>query len=405
MKTAKTLITLGEVEVNNDPYSASSEAALAQSLDSTSHGRLANGIDALCEMFRASLRADLCLIALTDSDASVGKARSATAVHLCLADGSRGRSALGARLMLRPADAAVVYHCASSNLQPTAGPHEDIDVGSNEARKRLAALADLLDISSMMTVPLGEGEACIGRVYVGSNKKRYSSRDILPLCRAVRHACSLIESVRLAERLAKEVAFQERRRVSRDLHDSAMQPYIGLKLGLEAMRRRLRGTEAASDLDELVKIARDGIGELRQYAVNLKKADAYRQIASLLPAVRTQARKFAELYGIDARVVAETDIPVSALLQNEVMHIVREGLSNIRRHTCAERATINLRRAHGRLLLELVNDKARQAAKQKFYPRSIGERATELGGRVSVRQRAGDRTVVAVELPLHGVGQ
>jgi signal transduction histidine kinase len=257
----------------------------------------------------------------------------------------------------------------------------------------------------MMTVPLGEGEACIGRVYVGSNKKRYSSRDILPLYRGARHACSLIESVRLAERLAKQVAFQERRRVSRDLHDSVMQPCIGLKLGLEAMRRRLRGTEAASDLDELVKIARDGISELRQYAVNLKKAEAYRQIASLLPAVRTQARKFAELYGIDAQVVAETDIPVSALLQNEVMHIVREGLSNIRRHTCAEHATINLHEAHGRLLLELVNDKARQAAKQNFYPRSIGERATELGGRVSVRHRAGDRTVVAVELPLHGAGQ
>jgi signal transduction histidine kinase len=137
----------------------------------------------------------------------------------------------------------------------------------------------------------------------------------------------------------------------------------------------------------------------------LKKAEAYRQIASLLPAVRTQARKFAELYGIDAQVVAETDIPVSALLQNEVMHIVREGLSNIRRHTCAEHATINLHEAHGRLLLELVNDKARQAAKQNFYPRSIGERATELGGRVSVRHRAGDRTVVAVELPLHGAGQ
>jgi signal transduction histidine kinase len=61
------------------------------------------------------------------------------------------------------------------------------------------------------------------------------------------------------------VAFQERRRISRDLHDSAVQPYIGLKLGLEAMRCRFRRTELARDLDELIKIASDGIGELRQY--------------------------------------------------------------------------------------------------------------------------------------------
>jgi signal transduction histidine kinase len=117
------------------------------------------------------------------------------------------------------------------------------------------------------------------------------------------------------------------------------------------------------------------------------------------------ARKFAEFYGIEAQVIAQTDIPVSARLQNEVMQILREGLSNIRRHTRAERAIINLREQQGRLFLELINDKARQAAKQEFYPRSIGERAIELGGRVDVRHGAGNRTVVAVELPLHRVGQ
>jgi DNA-binding CsgD family transcriptional regulator len=128
------------------------------------------------------------------------------------------------------------------------------------------------------------------------------------------------------------VAFQERRRISRDLHDSAVQPYIGL--------------------------------ELRQYDVNLKKAEAHRQ---LVTAVRTQAKKFAEFHRIDAQVIAQTDIP----LQNEVMHIAREGLSNIRRHTCAERATINLREAQGHLFLELISDKAPQAAKRKFCPRQL----------------------------------
>ena len=364
-----------------------------------------NGIDALCEMLRASLQADLCLIALTDSQASAEKLHSATSVHLCSADGSAARSALGARLLLRPADGVVVYHRDNSNSRRTRRNHRDIDVGSNDARQRLAIFADLLGVSSMMTAPLGEGQACIGRVFLGSNKKRYSSRDILPLSHGARCACSLIESIQLPERLAKEMAFHERRRISRDLHDSAMQPYIALKLGLEAMHRRLRGTELASDLEELLRIASDGIGELRQYTADLKKTVAQKQVASLLAAVRMQARKFTEFYGIDAQVIAQTDIPVSAPLQNEVMHIVREGLSNIRRHTCAERATISLREAQGRLFLELINDKAREAAKQKFYPRSIGERATELGGRVSVRHSAGNRTVVAVELPLHGGAQ
>lgn len=383
--------------MSSESHRASEVVHHTQSPDKMPH----NGIDALCEMLRASLQADLCLLALTDLQPSAEKPHSATAVHLCLADGSGGRSALGARLLLRPADGAVVHSCRSSKARRT-GQRRDADIGSNEARQRLSALAGLLGVSSMMSVPLGEGEACIGRVYVGSSMDHYTSQDILPLRRGAQRACSLIASIQLAERLAKETAFHERRRISRDLHDSAMQPYIAVKLGLEAMHRRLRGTELAGDLEELLRIASDGIGELRQYVVDLKKTEGQKQVASLLAAIRAQARKFSDFYGIDAHVIAQADIPVSAPLRNEVIQIVREGLSNIRRHTCAERATISLREAQGRLFVELINDTAREADRRKFYPRSIGERATELGGRVNVRHGAGNRTVVAVELPLHG---
>jgi signal transduction histidine kinase len=364
-----------------------------------------NGIDALCAMLRIGFRADVCLIALTDAQARAEGLYSATAVHLCRADGSWARSALGARRMLRPLDGAVIWYCGRANPPRVERHHEDADVGNTEARERLAALGALLGVSSMMSVPLGEVEACIGRVYVGSNHSRYSSPEILRLQDGARQARGLINSVQLAERLAKRLAGLERRRISRQVHQSGIQPYVALKLGIEAMHRRLRGTPLAGDLEDLIKIANDGIGELRQYVSTLKNAKSSKPDTSLLSAVRTQARKFAEFHGIDADVRATADIPVSAPLHNEVMHIVREGLSNICRHTRAERATISLREARGRLFLELINDKGRQAASRKFYPRSIGERAAELGGRVSVSYGAGNRTVVAVELPLHGVGQ
>jgi signal transduction histidine kinase len=296
---------------------------------------------------------------------------------------------LGARLLLRPLDGPLLFNRPAAPLK-TSG-------------RRLTGLADLLEVNALLSVPLGSGESCIGRVYIGSKRQRYNDQDLVPLWEGVKHTCILIESIWLADRLARDVASQERRRISRDLHDSAIQPYIGLKLGLEAMRRRLRDSGAlAGELDELIKIARDGIGELRDYVGSLKKAEERKQVTSLLAAVRTQAKKFAEFYGIEAQVIAEGDIPVSAPMQNEIMHIVREGLSNIRRHTSAQRATISLREAQGQLLVELINDKARQASARSFFPRSIGERAKELGGRVSVRQRSGHRTVVAVELPLSG---
>lgn len=381
--------------MSEEGQSASTKRALVQSTDQASLGWLPNGVDALCEMFRASLHADICLIALTDDEL-----QSAGQLYMANGAGAHSPRALSARLMVRASDGPAIYMSSDSR-----GTDEQIDaeVGSDEARRRLAALAGTLRVSAMITVPLSDGDRCIGRLYLGSNKKRYSSRDILPISRGARYASSLIASIRFAEALAKEAAFQERRRISRDLHDSAMQPYIALKLGLEAMQRRLRGTPLAGELDELIKIANDGIGELRQYVVNLKNAAARKQLTSLLTAVRAQAKKFTEFYNIDAQVIAPTDISVSAPLRNDVIQIVREGLSNIRRHTAAERATINLREQRGCLLVEVINDNARREAKREFYPRSIGERATELGGRVSVRRGTGGRTVVAVELPLHQV--
>lgn len=360
---------------------------------------LSNGIDALAEMLRASLRADVCLIVLLDAHASEPRLYRAAALYLRTGAGS-AISGLGARPLIRSSDGPLVFNRRAKSC---GNRHREPGHGSAEARGRLTRLADILEVNSVLSVPLGSGDSCIGRMYIGSRQQRYTHRDLVPLWQGAKHACILIEGVWLADRLAREVASQERRRISRDLHDSAIQPYIGLKLGLEAMRRRLRGSaELAGDLDELIKIARDGIGELRDYVGSLKKAEASRQVTSLLAAVRMQAKKFAEFYGIDAQVIANGDIPVSAPLQQEVMHIVREGLSNIRRHTSAERATINLREAHGQLLVELINDKARQASKRGFFPRSISERAKDLGGRVRVQHRSGQRTVVAVELPLQG---
>lgn len=352
----------------------------------------ANGIDALCEIFRVGLRADLCLIALADAQANAYGVHSSGLPRLC--QGSTEHNRFDAPLLLLPADGPAVYHPESLRTG------SECSSAGKDAQQRLGALADMLGVSSMMSVPLRERNACIGRVYVGSNKQRYSSRDMSSFWQLTKHACSLIKRVRRAEGLIKSMASQERQRISGDVRETGMQPYVGLKLGLEAMRRRYPRAELATDLDDLIKIANDGIGELREYLKGLKKTKPRKQDTSLLTAVRTQAQKFAEFYGIPTQVIAQPDLPVNTPLHTDVLHILREGLSNIFRHTRAKRATIKVREARGRLFLELINDAAPHATRKKFHPRSIGERATDLGGRVRVRRGAGHRTVVAIELPL-----
>ena len=74
---------------------------------------------------------------------------------------------LAPRLMVRASDGPAIYMSSDAR-----GTDEQIDaeVGSDEARRRLAALAGMLRVSSLITVPLSDGDRCIGRLYVGSNR-------------------------------------------------------------------------------------------------------------------------------------------------------------------------------------------------------------------------------------------
>jgi signal transduction histidine kinase len=342
--------------------------------------QLARSIGALTEMVKACVGADACLIAIERAS-------------------PRHREVYG----MAPAAGRVTTAHVAQILLDT--PNETVILsGASPRRARasataLAAVAEILKAGSVICLPLGltaaKARLCVARV-----QHRYTSRSAAKLASLARQVSVLLEAICFGERLAIELARQERRQISRDLHDSAIQPYIGLKLGLEALRRRLGKDHAlGSDVDELIAIAAAGMGELREYVGVLSTSPGRKKAHCLLSAVRSEAKKFGTLYGIEATVVAPSDISVPPPMQHEIIQMVREGLANIRRHTTASHAAIHLHQADGKLTLEISNDNAGSRLQCRFSPRSIGERAAELGGRVQAERR-GRRTVVAVELPL-----
>ena len=78
---------------------------------------------------------------------------------------------------------------------------------------------------------------------------------------------------------------------------------------------------------------------------------------------------------------------------------MREGISNVCRHTAAKRAAVSLRCSDGMLRIEINNE---HGGKQPppFRPRSISERAIALGGSAFVSQGRFNDTIVYVEIPL-----
>ena len=201
--------------------------------------------------------------------------------------------------------------------------------------------------------------------------------------------------------LHAKIVADERQKISRDIHDSAVQPYIGLKLALEALARKVPPDHPLyKDIARLVDMTSMEIAGLRRYVKGLKgqPEPARETLGSVL---RVNAARFAELYDLKINVEVGDEAEVSDALADDIAHILGEALSNIRRHTNASFARVKLSCARQKLALEIVNLRDRGVALNVlFRPRSISERALALGGQCKVETGSGRYTVVSIEIPL-----
>jgi signal transduction histidine kinase len=378
-------------------------------------------IGSILEKLRAFYVADACVFVSIDPQTSEFRLRRADRRD----PGSGTRSEvidphLANQLVHLLGDQTVVYR--DPTLRPwrmssRSGVASDRKKGepNTDVGLALQTAANLLDASSFVTVPLRQRDKTLGRVYVTSRTSRSFDRtDAAFLAQVSEHVVSVLQHTRLIDRLATEAADQERKRIARDIHDSIIQPYIGLQMGLAGVRRRLSTdlsdvngndrallkivSDAASDTDRLIEMTANGISDLRGYVHVLReKGDSE---DSLMPALRRFAAKFTQATNIIVQVRADTDIQVDDRIGAEVFQVIVEGLSNIRRHTQSERAFIGLECSDKRLTLRVENDGTRGLVPEPFTPRSIAERAKSLGGRVHVETFGDAGTSVIVEIPL-----
>lgn len=259
-------------------------------------------------------------------------------------------------------------------------------------------LVDLLEADAFMTAPVALKNGT-GRIYVLSRTHRFRKADAQFLNQITAHAFPVIENVALLDQMASAAALQERKKIAWDIHDTAIQPYVGLSLGLSAMRLKATADNPlAEDLEKLMAITTQTIGNLRHFAGTITD-DTSETETALVHALRTKADHVREFYGIDIDIAVESDLSVGDRLCAEVLHLVNEGLSNICRHTAARRGMVTVGRIGGWLKLEIENENS-GAAPPPFEPRSITERVAALGGSTHVIHDHECGTTVHVEIPV-----
>jgi two-component system nitrate/nitrite sensor histidine kinase NarX len=219
------------------------------------------------------------------------------------------------------------------------------------------------------------------------------------------HLASGMESLK-AGALEREAAVaEERGLLARELHDSIAQSLAFLKIQVQLLRRSLeRGDTAAAAraADELDSGIRESTGDVRELLLHFRTRT---NSDDIVPALKTTLQKFQHQTGLAAHLdVRGAGVPLAPDVQVQLLHVVQEALSNVRKHARARNVWLDVQQ-QPRWRIE-VRDDGRGFEPDGTAPdethvglRIMRERAQVIGAMVQLRSAPGQGTSVIVSLP------
>jgi signal transduction histidine kinase len=208
---------------------------------------------------------------------------------------------------------------------------------------------------------------------------------------------------RLSQQLVRAQE-EERKRLSRELHDEVGQVLTALRMELSRAERLSGSPDAAftACVAECKRLSESMVRTVRRLSMGLRPAML--DDLGLGAALSWHARDFLNRYNVPVNVSLSGDIDNLAEPHRTcVYRVVQEALTNCARHAKAERIDVVVTERDGSLSLEITDD---GVGIQNGSGRGLGligiqERVRELSGRTTVTSPASGGTALRVEIPNH----
>ena len=234
--------------------------------------------------------------------------------------------------------------------------------------------------------------------------------DISPAERSLLDALTVqlagaMENLRLNALGLEAAVSQERSFMARELHDSIAQSLAFLKIQVQLMRDAIARHDAPQVDHVLAEIdlgVRECYSDVRELLMHFRTRTNAEDIE---PALLTTLRKFEHQTGLKASLSMGTHgLPLPPDVQIQVLHIVQEALSNVRKHARASQVWLDVVQ-QPRWRLEVRDDglgfAGQQSAPDETHVglRIMAERAERLGAVLEVLSTPGRGTSVVLSLP------
>jgi len=191
----------------------------------------------------------------------------------------------------------------------------------------------------------------------------------------------------------------ERRRIARELHDSAGQTLVALDMNLASIQREAKqlSPQALKTCSESLDLVKELSRELRTISHLLHPP--LLDEAGLPSAVRWYVEGFAERSKIRVNLDLDANLGrLSSECETAIFRIVQESLTNIHRHSGSPTASINISRTRREVRLG-VHDQGKGISgsmKRGVGIQGMHERVRQLGGRLQINSGKGGTSVVAI---------
>lgn len=213
-----------------------------------------------------------------------------------------------------------------------------------------------------------------------------------------------MEYSRLQRQMRRLAVSDERERIATELHDGVIQGLFAMGLNLQATALMIPDPTIQRRIEEVITQLDGSIRDLRNYIFGLRPgALADRQLHQTLRDMATEFQEAAQVrvdLAIDEAVAAEL-----AGRAGEVVQLVRESMSNVRRHSNASRAWISLRRKGQAAVLQIRDNgdgfNASASVDDSHHGlRNLRRRVASIGGSLELSSTAGKGTTVRAVIPI-----
>lgn len=265
-------------------------------------------------------------------------------------------------------------------------------------------------VQQFLAVPLMRGNQLLGLIEVMYRKQsQLLQNDIDLLSRLALQVVLSIDNARLYQQLHHLAALEERDRLARELHDNLSQGlgYLKIKSSItEDLLSSGQIEKAQESLQELKKVSQILYIDVREQIFNLRTI-AQEQMG-FLSSLQEYLADYRTHYGLRVDLMIENECldEFSSHVSSQLMRIIQEALTNVRRHSDASKVLIQCGHSDGQVCICIEDngrgfkpDQVINEDDQRYGLKIMGERAESVGGRLEFDSQPGAGTRIIVRVP------